>query len=330
MKFRERTTATLLIAILMISIFAVALNASAKGTVIIAGEEDTYKTIQEAIDAASEGDTIIVGSGEWYGGIVDKPLRIIGMTGAIIVDGPAYPCFPYQPPVDLPGRIGFYINPEGKGSTISHFTFRGGYTDKKEKSWLAMAIFARIGADGVTFTHNEMIDCGQCITFLDCDDWTVTNNIIRGHLKVPEHNFGFMLGIFFGTGLDGHTATGNFIAYNEITTTGALVATGILAQSVKDCDPKYRNIGFTGSPGQFTDNMVLFNKIWVEGESAVAVKMRFKCRNHEDGSCFDTQYAEAIIHDNVFMYNDFTESTECYEFTPETLDCVNIFDDNQE
>ncbi len=344
---RKMRTTILLIAIFMTSIFAMA-RSTAQGTVIIAGEEEiTYPTIQEAIDAASEGDTIIVGSGEWYGGIVDKPLRIIGMKGAIIVDGPAYPCFPYQqPPLDpedYPGSIGFYINPEGKGSTISDFTFRGGYTDKTEERWLYMAIFARLGADGVTFTHNKITNCGQCITFRDCDDWTVTHNTIKGHFKEPGESFGFMTGIYFGTIFDGHTSTGNFIAYNEITTNGALVATGIHANSKKDCDPEHvfpgalpgcPNAYFTGTPGQFKDNTILLNRIKVKGESAVALKMTFTCMNCS-GSCFAEipgrpSYPEAIIHDNIFQYNDFRGSTTCYEFNPEKLDCVNLFLDNQE
>ena len=330
-RLRERTTATLLIAIFMTSIFAVAMSVSAQGTVtIIAGEKaGEYTTIQDAINAANDGDTILVGAGEWYGGIVNKPVRIIGMKGAIIVDGPAYPCLP-GPPVPGPGRIGFYIRPEGKGSTLSHFTFRGGYTDETKQSWLAFAIFARIGADGVTFTHNKIINCRQCITFRDCDDWTVTYNTIKGYFKIDESEGRLrLLGIFFGTVFEGYSSTGNFIAYNEITATGALSAVGIIAGSRTDCEPEDTVLGRTGNPGPFTDNIIIFNRIRVKGDYAVAVRMDVNCFSC-DGGCVTAEYAKGIIHDNVITYNNFKGCTDCYEFNPPELKEVNTFSYNRE
>jgi len=88
---RKKTTATLLIAIFMISMFAVAIPVSAvtEWTVDDDGPAD-FDTIQGAIDAAESGDTIIVAAGvyEEEVKIMDKSLILLGAQADVpIVDG---------------------------------------------------------------------------------------------------------------------------------------------------------------------------------------------------------------------------------------------------
>ena len=115
-KTRVKTTGTLLIMVFIVSMFTVVSSVGAYADIIRVPED--YPTIQEAIDAASGGDTILVGPGEWFGGIVDKPVRIVGMRGAVIVDGVPYPGPP--PPGITPSpeelvHFGFFITPKVVG-----------------------------------------------------------------------------------------------------------------------------------------------------------------------------------------------------------------------
>ena len=74
------------LAIMMIVLMAsgtmAALQVSAKSRVIRVPRD--FSTIQDAVNFASPGDTIIVGPGEYYGANVNKPVKIRG-AGAFIV-----------------------------------------------------------------------------------------------------------------------------------------------------------------------------------------------------------------------------------------------------
>lgn len=183
-----------------------------------------YPTIQEAIDAANAGDVILVGPGKWVGGRVTKPLKIIGIDGATIIDGPAYPVGILPP---TPFHIGFYIEPEGSGTTISNFIFKGGRIENTE-NYLSFAIFAR-GVDNVIITQNKIYNCTQCITNFGGSNWIITHNTITSYVTPGNFFIGICIGPSYVSRfyqpplppehlwLEGRPSKNNIIAFNNIT-----------------------------------------------------------------------------------------------------------------
>lgn len=96
---------------------------------------EQYATIQAAVDAASDGDSINVADGLYAGAIVRKSLDIEG-SGAVI-DGSLS---------NLP--VGFLLRGAGAaGSTVSHFTFKN----------VLFGVMVN-GVSDVTISHNVMGD----------------------------------------------------------------------------------------------------------------------------------------------------------------------------
>lgn len=75
-----------------------------------------FQTIQDAVDAATDGDTIMIKKGRYAGAIVDKAVNIKGNSQVIIDIGIEIYSFPY-------GTRGFQVIADGV--TISHLTIEG-------------------------------------------------------------------------------------------------------------------------------------------------------------------------------------------------------------
>jgi len=189
-----------------------------------------YPTIQAAVDDANPGDTIKVGPGEWVGAIIDKPVTLVGEPGAIIVDGEYI--YGYYEGAEI---VGFWITPEGAGSTIRSFTFKGGPIGDTDRV-LHFAVFAR-GTDSITVTMNNIVDCVQCITNNGGDNWVITFNKI--HIISP-----------YGTAI--------FVTNSEGTTNGNLIA----FNSIETNNP-YSPVSFSQRWGEYisTNNRIVANKI---------------------------------------------------------------------
>ena len=302
-RLREKMTATLLIAIFMISIFAVAIPVSAQTTWTVPGN---FATIQEAIDSddVHDGDTILVGNGEWYGGDIDKAVRIKGLHGAVIVDGPAYPHRDGEP--DSQYHIGFFIEPEGSGCTIEHFTFRGGPIGDTG-NYLHFAVFGRYDVSDVTIKSNKIFNCIQCISIVwGGSNWIITHNVI----EIADYYMS-SVGIFL-TGSDG-----NIISHNKITAEAPIVGSGILIS----------RSSITGLTACY--NKIVSNKITLIGPDVVAIKLTVPGIS-EEPTPEEIANAQSVFHDNTIQKNDLRGSTNPFSIAPPELEEVNTISKNHQ
>ncbi|AEG17991.1 right-handed parallel beta-helix repeat-containing protein [Methanobacterium paludis] len=130
------------------------------GDPYIVGSPIHYSTIQQAVDAAICGDTIIVGCGVYKENVViNKMLTLIGLDGAVVVA-----CDPNKPV--------FQVNACGSGTTIKGFTIMGG-SDGVELNH----------ADNVKIRDNKIVANGDGIE-LNHADWNlIKDNEIKYNLN---------------------------------------------------------------------------------------------------------------------------------------------------
>jgi hypothetical protein len=158
-----------------------------------------FPTIQQAIDAADDGDVIIVQPGSYAGATVDKAVAIRARGGTVhIVDGPVVsPTF---------GKAGFYFpgGGEGSGASIEGFTF----TD------IPLPVFSR-GADDVSVVGNSMSYFLQGVTNWGYGSWGNRWEIADNKMHRLMTSCGGGIGVFVGD-FQGGTVTGNVVTRNTI------------------------------------------------------------------------------------------------------------------
>ena len=297
---REKTTATILIAIFMISTMAFAIPiVSATGTVTNLDTSETFATIQLAIDDAEtlNGHTIEVGAGDWFGAIVTKSLEIKGKDGAVIDDGPTHGSW----------KDGFRLVSGSSGATISHFTFR--VVELPIYGW---------GPDDVTIEHNKIYDTMQGITNFDGDGWVIRQNVIEGIWTMGSGGIGICIGS------RNSPISGNVITHNKIvahidhdytfSTGGILLCT----------DERY---GW--NPGAVTDNKIVHNKVKITGTKTWA--MALQVIGLSEYPVVDPEeiiYAKGMLHDNIVGFNDLRGSDLPISLLPKGLRNVNTISRN--
>jgi hypothetical protein len=136
-----------------------------------------FPTIQQAVDAARDGDRISVSRGTYCGATITKRLQLVGRGRPVIIGCAT------SPQVTVGLRAGFYlpgtkgVNP-ASGSSIRGFSFDGRGISNANLAPLAFGIFARFAND-VSVRHNRFTGTVQAITNTAGDRWLIKHNRIR-------------------------------------------------------------------------------------------------------------------------------------------------------
>jgi hypothetical protein len=170
-----------------------------------------YPTIQAAVDAAGDGDLVLVRPGHYCGATITKEVHLIAAWNAHVI-GCAAPA-----PADGDLRIGFFLPDErASGTSITGFSFDGAGVSDAHLEPLAFAVLAR-GAHQVTVLGNRIRGTVQAITNTDGDDWFVAGNVVHdlGLFGCPGHcggGVGIVVQNRSGDVGWGNKVVGNFVA----------------------------------------------------------------------------------------------------------------------
>jgi parallel beta-helix repeat protein len=186
---------------LTLSVSLVATTPVAAATINV---PDDYSTIQEAIDAASPGDTISVAAGTYAGAIVNKDVTISGASGGTSVIDTGVP---YKDGSSL--TTAFRLDSDADGAEISDFTIN---CDANTSFYFA--IFAR-AADDVTIDSLQINDTVQGISNWGGSGWTITDNTITDTVAAGGGGIGIFLGALNGPSGYG-ICCDNLVQYNTI------------------------------------------------------------------------------------------------------------------
>jgi len=209
-----------------------------------------YLTIQAAVNAATAGDMIRVGPGEWCGARITKQLDLEGEGGATIIgcpDGNPGPVSRHNGRT----RIGFFLDAAASGTTIRHFTFDGQGWSATNTAPLATMIYSSPmtaeGPNDVIVEHNQFLG-GLLGMHSGGSGWSVDHNVFDGFTIDPVTFVG-------GAAVDFDNlvsrATNNTVSFNQITTT---VPPGTFPPYVGQI-----NMPFVGVFAAAQDGMVLTN-----------------------------------------------------------------------
>jgi hypothetical protein len=271
---------------------------------------DDYPTIQDAVDAASDGNKIIVSSGEWYGAIVTKAVEIKGEGGATIVDGPAH-----GSGMHIGFKLGYGLG--GSGAEISHFTFEC-VLPWENPTGLTLAIMSN-NANDVTVHHCKFYNALQGITNWNGNGWYIHHNKFYG---LTSRNGG-AIGIFCGS-YTGVTVDNNVIINNKISGTlqvypndgGGYDGTGICLYA----DFRWGSAGAS----EITGNLILHNDIDMISDTPGVVD--FNAIELTDSR---NDLNQIIIFDNSIRFNDMRGSANGILLTPSNLGDYNLIKNNK-
>ena len=175
----------------------------ADGSVLIAGS-DGYPTIQDAVAAAQDGDTIIVLAGSYSGTVaIDKQLTILGADAGFSV---------FDSNRSSSGSVlngGFHFKAGSAGTVIDGFNVVMG------AAILGSLTTAYVQADDISIL-NSAFGRGQFATF-DSSRGIETAIGSGSGLKVEGSGFvQFHTGVYVNPGAEGVTVTGNGFGLNKV------------------------------------------------------------------------------------------------------------------
>jgi len=271
-----------------------------------------YATIQDAVDHAQDGDTIIVAPGYHAGATVSKAVEIRGEDGAVINSGPR-PWDASAPPIGN-FMAGFFFagadddgdgEPDGTGATINHLEFET----------VEFPVFSR-GADDVSVQHCTMINPIQGITNWGGNRWDISHNVIVDLQTYNGGGIGILVGV--PRAVQG-VISSNIVSHNDIS--------GILHVGAGDAGG-YNGTGIVlytdfrwgaAGPKEVTATNVCKNKVSLVSDASTIVDVAaIELTDTRDAAQLDP-----AIHDNAVGFNDLRGTVIQLILTPDNLDAVN-------
>jgi hypothetical protein len=162
--------------LILIASLAFVAPASAKHTLCVGQGHGCYASIQAAVNAAHDGDTISVGRGRFAGGVtIDKSIKLAGLSARTTIIKGGGPVL----------TIGRYLAPDPPTVTISGVTITGGLTTSSPQSEEAgdQNVIALGGGIEVPFSADG--GPGAAVTIKDS---VVTRNRVAPTATVPSGN----------------------------------------------------------------------------------------------------------------------------------------------
>jgi hypothetical protein len=174
-------------------------------------------SVQAAINAAQDGDTIRVGAGRWCGATIDREVHLVGGFGTTIQG-----CAEMLQPSGL--RVGFLlVDARASGTSIRGFHFDGAGISTSNTDPIGLAILGR-DAHGVRVTGNRIEGTVQGITNTGGDGWLIAGNVIHdltifGCVVQPGRCGGGVGIVVQQRDVGADRAFGNTILFNDISGT---------------------------------------------------------------------------------------------------------------
>jgi hypothetical protein len=245
--FRSALAASALCALMLSA--AASSSAAPKGIRV----PQDYSTIQDAVNAATSGQTIHVGPGQWCGATISTKVDLEGDGGATIIG-----CSSPVEAFDSSLRVGFLLNNNNaSGTTIRNFIFDGRGWSRSNLNPLAEGIRARAipnVINNVTIEHDQFLGGVAGIADLGGGSWLISHNVFSGYSIDPITFFGGYAISFQDASFPVTTrATDNEASYNTISTT---VPNGIVPNEFFILNP---DIAFAGVIADSQDGLIIRN-----------------------------------------------------------------------
>ena len=253
-------------------------------TIIVPDDEST---IQDAITAASSGETILVKAGTWVGAVVNKSVKILGgyLGGeSTIISG-----VPYKLGSTL--ETAFRLDAGADGAEIRDFTI-----NCNSLANFYFAVFSR-GIDDVIVDFLIVNGAVQGITNWGGSNWEITNNLLNRTVAAGGGGIGVLLGATPPTYI---VCSGNLVQHNTVVAT-ATAAAYTTPGIVLALDLRYGAYDDLTGNEDLTGNKILDNQVAATGsDNTVGIEVGVIGL---EGNATRIAATLGLIHDNVIRGN---------------------------